>query len=326
MSSFKQHTYPKVNLKDNTLDENDLVSARPLNVSHSTETPLYLLGALDTLPLELLQTVLVQLDLLSLLQFGRVNRRASSINHSIPQFKALLTHTPNTIRAILSIGIGQWITCETLFSAFCTSKCEYCGDFGGYLYLLACRRVCFLCLTENNTCLPISRKIAKGKFGVYGAALDTIPQMRSMPGIYSPNERKCTRRLWLLDPGSARQAGIVAHGSVTEMEQHVTRLAATQSEVAARNNTHRRLPVDPFDGQSSNPLRFMAATQTPMYNRLTQKIEVGVYCVGCQDSHDRRPLHFRRRYVEETFDTHLRECGAIRAGEHLNHEVFILGD
>lgn len=189
MDLFDKLTFPRLNLKDNTLDDNDLVRRCPLDNDHACNTPQQDLGALDALPLELLQVLLAQLDLRTLTDFRRVNQRALQVVDSIPGYKAITTHAPNALRGILSIGTGRWITCETLHDKLCTAECETCGDFGCYIYALTCKRVCFLCLSEHEAYLPVPLGLARRKFGINRQVLDTLPHFRSLPGTYSPNEK-----------------------------------------------------------------------------------------------------------------------------------------
>ena len=58
------------------------------------------------------------------------------------------------------------LLCLKLYEELSTAECDSCGDYGGYLYLVTCRRVCFLCLTENPDYLPILRADAIRKFGL----------------------------------------------------------------------------------------------------------------------------------------------------------------
>ncbi|KAF2459722.1 hypothetical protein BDY21DRAFT_176813 [Lineolata rhizophorae] len=272
MDLFDKLTFPRLNLKDNTLDDNDLARRCPLDNGHACNTPQQDLGALDALPLELLQVLLAQLDLRTLTDFRRVNKRALQVVDSIPGYKAITTHAPNALRGILSIGTGRWITCETLHDKLCTVECETCGDFGGYIYALTCKRVCFLCLSEHEAYLPVPFSLARRKFGINRQVLDTLPHFRSLPA---------------------------------------------QARASGRRNTIRRpRNDDPFDGQSGNPLRFMAIIQAPTFKRSSQEVEWGAYCVGCQRSSKQRPRHFRRRFTKESFSEHLHECGHIRDGVH----------
>ena len=325
-SQFSDLTYPRLRIKDFTLDEN-LPTPPDYYIYTSPEVGL---GSLGILPLELLQRILSQLDLRTLTDIRRVNHLALQFVASIPQYKAINTHASDALRGILSIETGRWITCETLYTMLCTRECEQCGDFGGYLYILTCKRVCFLCFTSEQTYLPLRYIHAIQKFGLNHQILDTLPQMRSIPGIYSPNQKKCRHRLTLVDHDCARRAGITLYGSVTVMEKHVSdiagqklrqyreRLSQPPTGPSASTTRHHRTE-GAFDGESGNPLRFMAIIRTPWLNRISQDVELGSYCIGCERSYDsyrNRPMHFRRKFTVDVFNEHLRQCGRIENGKH----------
>ena len=180
-------TYPLANIRDFTLDDNLSASGFPPEIGPAYKLPKTNLGALDVFPLEFLQMALSQLDVRTLADFRRINQLAMEAVDSVLQYKAITTYARNALHGILSIETGQWISCETLYERLCRAECEQCGDFGGYLYILACRRVCF-CLSANNKYLPLSHSEAIRKFGVNRSILNTLPQMRSVtvPGTYSP--------------------------------------------------------------------------------------------------------------------------------------------
>ncbi|KAF1948228.1 hypothetical protein CC80DRAFT_586112, partial [Byssothecium circinans] len=150
--------------------------------------------------------------------------------------------------------------------------------------------------------------------------------MKSIPGIYSPNERRIRGRLRLVDFESAQQAGIKFHGSTIAMQRYATDQAAqrqqrfeeraSQAISGGHHRTPRRRSDDPFDGHSGNAVRFMAVVQTPAFNRSTRELLSGSYCIRCKRSHHQRPWHFRRRFTVTSFLVHLRECGLIRDGKH----------
>jgi hypothetical protein len=315
---YRDLTYTHIRLKDFTLDDN--LPDLPDN-DHIPNPPKAYLGALDTLPLELLSEIVWQLDLRTLTDFRHINRRAMWLVESSPQYKVIRKHAYNALRGIICNEAGRWITCEMLYEKLCTAECEECGDFGGYLYILTCKRVCFLCLSEDKQYLPLRYRHAIRKFGLkrpilrkFGLKrpiLHSLPSMKSIPGTYSPNRKKVRAQLTLVDSDCARRAGIMLHGSVSAMEQYVSSKAAK----------------DPFNGRSGNPLRFMAIVRTPWLNKSSQELEWGFHCTGCRESHISRPLHFRRKFTIGSFKEHLRECGNIRDGEHhLNYDILtVLG-
>ena len=319
-------TYPRLNLDDHTLDSNLPSTKSQPQVECLRLPPRTNLGVLDALPLELLHEILSQLDLRTLTDFRCINRRAIDLVNSLPQYRAVNTYALNALRGVLSIETGRWITCRAIYEKLCTPGCEQCGDFGGYLYLLTCKRVCFLCLSQDRLYLPLSPRRASRKFGLDSRIINTLPRMRVICGIYSPNEKRVGAPSVLVDYESALDAGISLHGSLRAMQKYVADMEAQKlqaynarvSAAAAASITCRmRQPTtsDPFDGKSGNPFRFVAIVNVPWLNRSLQEVEWGFHCVGCEKC-CRRPLHYRRKFTAASFHDHLKEVGNIQDREH----------
>ena len=160
------------------LQYNDHIPIPPTNAGRD-------LGTLNTFPLELLHEIIHKLDIRTLTDLRHVNRRAIWLVESDPQYKTIRKHAFNALRDILCIETGRWITCEMLLNKLCTAECEQCGDFGGYLYILTCERVCYLCLVRDKRYLPLRYLHAKKMFGFNFSIIHTLPTMRSIPGKYS---------------------------------------------------------------------------------------------------------------------------------------------
>ncbi|KAK7524650.1 hypothetical protein IWZ03DRAFT_29834 [Phyllosticta citriasiana] len=184
--TFEEITFEPHNERSNTLEEVEEFKAFPLYHGHAVKEPQQSLGALDTVPLELIQSTLSLVDIPTLQNFRKVNRRALKVVDSMPEYKAVATYAPNALRGIQSIEADRWSTCESLYKALCTAECETCGDFGGFLYLLTCKRVCFLCFTLNDLHRPISFQEATQKFGLRQRTLKKkkkkMPHMKNLPG------------------------------------------------------------------------------------------------------------------------------------------------
>ncbi|KAL4905246.1 hypothetical protein BDW74DRAFT_178251 [Aspergillus multicolor] len=326
-------------LHDHTLDDNETLCA--LDNGRHHPAPDATLGALDTLPLELLNMLLTLLDIRSLTDFRRVNQRAMQVVNSIPQYRTITEHAPTSLRAMLSIGTGRWISSQDLYNKLYTAECDICGDFGGYLYLLTCRRVCF-CFTQDPAYLPLWRADAARKFGLSREYLAGIPAMKTIPGFYSPRELKVQTRITLLDHDSALRAGVAVHGSVGAMGRYVSEVSSEEIEryreralqhsagagSASPDPTPRQPRVeDEFDGYESNPKRFVAVVRAPVLKAQagSRMPEWGFHCVACKGHHYGRPLHWRRLYTEESFRDHLDECGDCGWGAcsviHLNELI-----
>lgn len=281
MDSFKALTYSRINLKDNTLDENFRAFLPIQNTRNAPQTDI---GLLELLPLELLQASLLHLDLRSLIDFRMVNRRCCSTVDSIPQFGSIIKHGQVAVRAALAIQTALFITCEQLFHTLCTAECKTCGDVGGYIYMLTCERVCFLCFSNDKRYLPYD--LTPRKFKTLREVLCDTPHMRSVLGRYTPGSKKSSRRLRLWDRESADSSAI----SMQQVQQ---------------------VEANTYDGKSENQLRFMAIVEVPFLDAKTGKSEQGGYCLGCKDSHAHRSQHFRRRFNEHSFQAHLEECGPV---------------
>lgn len=133
-------------------------------------------------------------DKLLLTTFRHVNGPARWIVNSILQYRKIFTHAPGLIRGCLSVGTGSSYSCRELYETLCTAECESCGDFGGYTYTIACRRVCCLCFTEGKDYVPPLREDAMRKFALSSNGLKALPSMKCAPGRYSPRNIKCRAR------------------------------------------------------------------------------------------------------------------------------------
>ncbi|OTB03205.1 hypothetical protein M426DRAFT_181004 [Hypoxylon sp. CI-4A] len=319
-------TYPRLRLDDHTLDGSLPAFQSLPEGDHFCSPPTANIGILDALPPELISVVLSQLDLRTITDFRHVNRQAAELVNSLPEYKAITTHARNALRGILSIGTGRWITCSTLYEKLCMSNCGQCGDFGGYLYLLTCKRVCFLCLSQDRLYLPLLPSHARRKFGLDRQTIEKLPRMRVIPGTYSPNEKKVTQSV-LVDYESALRAGVELHGSLSAMHKYVSdmevqkvqayhvKLAAAQQSGSITRHTRQPLLADPIDGRSGNPFRFAAIVRVPWLNRALHEVEWGFHCIGCEKS-SRPPLHYRRQFTTVSFHDHLRQCGNIQDRKH----------
>lgn len=182
------------------------------------------LGKLDTLPTELLHTILLDLDLQSLTALRSVNRCIRLTIDTLWQYNEIITHAPNTLRAALSINVGTIISCRQLHGALCSQECVACGRFGAFLYLLTCSRVCYECLVEDPRFLPLTPKHARVAFGLSSCEIAKLPTAIAIPGIYSQSSKIQRTRTALVDRTTSRLAGISLHNSVEQMEEYVYRI------------------------------------------------------------------------------------------------------
>ncbi|KAJ3466028.1 hypothetical protein FSOLCH5_006176 [Fusarium solani] len=283
---------------------------------------------LDRLPPELFHIIISQLDLASLHALRRTNRRAAELLYSHSEYNTLITHAWDAVRGALCIDTAKIITCKQLHEKLCTEKCDGCGDFGGYLYLLTCKRVCFVCFSERKRYFPVPPSLACRKYWISSEVVDTLPHMKVMPGVYSP-ARVASVECVFVDSESALNAGLEIHGSSDVMTETVI-----EKEMERINEYSRRRyeaafseedpkpfvePPEVFlsrcDERVNNPHRFLAIVPAPWFNKSKQLTEQGFHCIGCEDL-EKMPFHHRRRFTATSFEEHLEECGEINQGKH----------
>jgi len=321
-------TYSHTNMKDYTLDDNELDEHCPLDIGRHNLDPACNLGSLDLLPPELLNAVLSQLDLQSLTNFRRVNQQAMGLVNSVPHYQTVVKHASAALRGMLSIGTAKLKTCQDLYEKLCTANCDTCGDFGGYLYLITCRRVCFVCLSDDTSYLPLLRADVIRKVGLEPRDLARIPQIRSRPGCFSPNIKTCRKPLTLFDHDSTRCAGLAVHGAVSEMDKCIAKAAEQcRSDFEERKFVYQSIghagirprpprDQDAWDAKSGNPHRFIAIVSTPYVKPQTRSAEWGIYCSDCLGENEGPDLYWRRRFMMKTFIDHMKQWGEISHGFH----------
>lgn len=275
-------TRAKLPMLQYTLGDIDLSLCCPLDNGRHAIQPMQALGHLDLLPLETLTDVLLRLDLLSLTIFRRVNKHAMQVIDSIPQYQRIYQHCPHILRDIISTEAGHF-SLGTLYEAFCNPYCTLCGDFGGYLYLITCLRVCYICFTENKLFLPVSGKQACTITRYSRKNLQQLPHIRSLRGRYADSGQLCRSRLQLWD----RKAVFLA-----------------QTNTPGHEKSDRRC---------NDSRRFMAVTYAPYFEQPFKIASLGLYCLGCSESHEKE-TYFRKQYTRQGFVNHVVLYGPIIVG------------
>ena len=311
-----------------TLDNNqDLIWKRcPLDTGRHNLDPGHDLGTLDKLPVEVLTDVFDQCDIKSLTDFRRVNQRANKLIDSLPKYCTVVTHAANAIRGMLVTDIAYLTTLSQLYFQLCQYSCSSCGGFGGYLYLLTCRRLCYLCLQTIPAYKPMRKADALRDFGLQPRHLRQVRRMRLRPGCYTAREWSSRQELTLCDSDSTRDVGIATHGSLEEMDAYVIeveRRAARKSLLTERMKSEKRLALHrrrrdagvptSFDRRDRNDtFRFMPIVRFPYFDRQKRAAEWGFLCADCIFDKGvyetgRPNLHLATLYTSETFVPHLKQ-------------------
>jgi hypothetical protein len=237
---------------------------------HSTRQPV---GRLDLLPLELVSEILLALDIPTLTSFRRVNRRAMELVDSLHQYRSILKHCPNILRAIVSTNASSY-TCRVLYDTLCNTKCSSCDRFGGYLYLITCRRVCYFCFSRNLIYFPLSAWQAAKLTGLSRRDLKRLPHLVSLPGRYTASAKLSKGRTMLFD----RWAVLLLD----------------------RAGDGQRQPVD---YTTREPRRFMPIISAPYLSHAGQRAGWGLHCRRCERNTDLEN-HFRHQFTRDDLVAH----------------------
>lgn len=235
--------------------------------------------------------IFLQLDPSSLIRLRRVNRATANLldNLGSDWYRAVTEHGRTAAQAIHATYLDEMITVKMLYDTMCTRDCERCGDFGGFIYLLTCQRVCFACFTSDWRYLPLQPQHAARKYGIKRQVIATHFLFEPVVRDYTPSGRRIEEGALeadgpfqgLVDHEAARAAGLARHGSQKAMERHVARSDAKRQASYAKRIDEMWPPGwptppatgDPVDRGVDNPFRFAAIIRAPWFNRNSKEAE-----------------------------------------------------
>lgn len=242
----------------------------------------------ESLPLEILTSICLMLDVSAAFYYCQVNRRAREVVSSIWEYRQLSEHALECICALLRTRIAPHISIAALYSALTTKNCYLCDSFSGFFFLPTAARCCFSCIkTATSLRAATVGKLSRASGVSIPQLKRSIPILRTLPGKYSMNE--VNRRQNVL---------IVAETHCLDVLQ--------RSRVKEARST--------FDSWRPWPIQsFMASISLPYFDPITSKIDTGVSCTGCQQALEDTPSdeNIRRRervYSREGFMIHFQEC------------------
>ncbi|KAF2171825.1 hypothetical protein M409DRAFT_18058 [Zasmidium cellare ATCC 36951] len=170
-----------------------------------TSDPSSSLGRLDVLPLEILHYTFSMLDLRTLSSISQTCLRGRGVIKSMPEYRDLIRYAPSTMTALGLTRLIEYHSAYDLHTPLLASECASCGEFGPFLFLLACERCCYGCLWSNK---PSSVK--------------KLPTMRSLPGTYwARHEITRIRRLRLVSVKAAKELALGEGKTVRALTQNL---------------------------------------------------------------------------------------------------------
>ncbi|KAI1046144.1 hypothetical protein LB505_008939 [Fusarium chuoi] len=279
-----------------------LIRSRPHEnqvVRESVESPFAAsptanLGILDVLPNELLDKILGYFDIYSYFRFRHVNRRARVLASELHEYKSVATHGMEGFRGMLRAGLATHYTFGDMYRALTTETCSFCKSFGGFLYLPTAGRCCFGCI-ENAPELRVISMSALSKLTKISAkrvGLRVGYTLRTVPGIYSMEERPARRPAFLLAEREATRR-LSELGLLTSDATYALQVRSEQQNQ-----------------------RYMMSTAYPWYDPTNGQVENGVSCKGCQIRQETLALISRDRddvFSSSGYQSHFKTCKEAKA-------------
>jgi hypothetical protein len=249
-----QNTYEDVGIRDGTLDDANLEVRCPLDHQrgYSTE-PLQAASRLESLPLEILNSILLMLDVPSLITLRRVSRRGMSLVNSVLEYQRIREHCPNILRAILSVN-ARFYSLGTLYEVLSTQKCETCDGFGTLLYLITCKRLCYYCMNSDILNLPVLGRWVTDITKITNDELQSVPHIISFSGHYTPTMVRWT-----------------SSGAIFDRRAVVSKAGCAVSALGLQ------------DRRMFEPARCMSVISAPFIDPTERSVDWGLYCALCRE-------------------------------------------
>lgn len=177
------------------------------------------LGVMDKLPPELLFMILDLVDFRTLSQVSRTSIKAKAVVEAFPPYQAMMEHAGETLTALSEIRLIQHHSSSLLYRTLRSDQCVSCFDFGAFLFLPTCERICQDCLYRNCAYRVATPPVIRKTFHLTKTQLKTIPTMNCIPGEYHVYSFATPgRNFRLVSVKQAKQLAIDVHGSVEALE------------------------------------------------------------------------------------------------------------
>jgi hypothetical protein len=174
------------------------------------------LGLLDTLPPEILLCILEYLDFQSLLRLTQVCLRGKQAVESMPAYREMRLYAGAALVALGKTRLLQQHSAALLRQTLRSGYCVSCFDYGGFLFLPTCERVCFECMNQNRGLHMMTLNTAKKCFDLTDRQLKSIPTLYSIPNTYNVrNYISRKRMIRLVCAKQVKKLALQVHGPET---------------------------------------------------------------------------------------------------------------
>jgi hypothetical protein len=286
------------------------------------------IGDLEALPLEIIHSTFIMLDLQSLTDFRAISWRARALVDSFAPYSAIVQHAPDALRALLSTHMAVHFTAQDIFEALCTQACFGCGQFGPFLDMFTSHRYCITCVIYSDNLLSITASSARREFGLKPKTMRKLPTLLSIPGQYTEGERTYRKRISLvrmLSAAAARSMQEEESDSLRRRPGPLGRPLPQSPQLPPPLMSHQSLQQ--FDKQGQNPYRFMTMIRFPSLDRLTGNIDWGVSWQACRlgpRDEGRGYYNWNTVYSTAGYMEHFQKCEVSQIGRKAMHKNVVL--
>ncbi|KAK7928054.1 hypothetical protein PG985_005052 [Apiospora marii] len=237
-----------------------LFRAHERALSDSPPWPLDL-GALAVLPLEILQQILLDLDMCSLLTFVSSNKSCGHIVTTLQDFKLVMS-CPQLAGAIFQLRCRSF-GFRQLAASIQSPECKCCGRFGDLLYLITAERICYHCWRADRYRKALFldcgfRRAQQSAVLQRDAIVAGLPHVSVPPGSYGPMgegvmSKRCIafdRTSFFAEFDARRQGG--CGGAILE-----------------------------YRSAEPDVLSYVATIRAPYLDKTSQRWEEGFFCRAC---------------------------------------------
>ncbi|KAI9889269.1 MAG: hypothetical protein M1814_005644 [Vezdaea aestivalis] len=245
---------------------------------HTKVTRTLTTAPLLNLPFEITQQIFQSIDLETLTHCRAVSWGTRALIDSLPEYNIIISHAPNTVRALLTTELAHLVSPLELLGVLCTERCSDCGHFGILLDLFTCRRLCYLCLRSQKY-LTMEVGNAMKTLRLKENDIQNLNICVGIPGEYNCGKRKDRFRPRLI------------------------RAQNLMKEKPGMSERFQRLwRDDPYEwsafekkGYGREAYWYMPVLEVPVLDLESQRVDRGVICQACSMMPADRSLRSYRR-------------------------------
>ena len=320
----KELGYRRKDLNEPFINPHDLAQCCPLDQHLSITNRESLvsspIGQLSQLPLEIFHLVLVRLDIQTLTSMRSVNTSLRISIDYVREYNNLVKHSPQLLRALLSTRIASQFSLQIVYDTVSHPACATCGNFGPFIYLLRCIRVCELCVHGDSSYFTLPLGTAGAAFGLTARHLKQVPAFCTLSGRYAHGQIRERGQRWITDVQMVQEKTIEVHGSLEralevareKQRRKGTRTPGWNGVTDSLENTSVCVHGirQRHDKRGGELLRCLPVILVPFPDKNKGALESGISCSQCSALSRVRPpsLHWRRLFTDEGMSAHMEEC------------------